>query len=79
MVDTTGKKHSLREAKAQAVVILNKKILELIVKNKIEKGNVLEVAKIAGVFACKKPHLISLFAILYKFPMLILTLTLIMI
>lgn len=54
MVDTTGKKHSLREAKAQAVVILNKKILELIVKNKIEKGNVLEVAKIAGVFACKK-------------------------
>ena len=54
MVDISSKLESKRIAKAYAKVILNNEILNLISENKIRKGNVLEVANIAGIQAAKK-------------------------
>ena len=54
MVDISLKVDSKRIAKAYAKVILNNEILNLISENKIRKGNVLEVANIAGIQAAKK-------------------------
>ena len=56
MVDISSKLESKRIAKAYAKVILNNEILNLISENKILKGNVLEVANIAGIQAAKKTH-----------------------
>ena len=56
MVDISSKLVSKRIAKAYAKVILNNEILNLISENKIRKGNVLEVANIAGIQAAKKTH-----------------------
>ena len=56
MVDISSKLESKRIAKAYAKVILNNEILNLISENKIRKGNVLEVANIAGIQAAKKTH-----------------------
>jgi len=54
MVDVSDKDITLRRAKAQAVVKLKPQIIELIKKKKILKGDVLEQAKVAGIFAAKK-------------------------
>ena len=56
MVDISSKLESKRIAKAYSKVILNNEILNLISENKIRKGNVLEVANIAGIQAAKKTH-----------------------
>ena len=56
MVDISSKLKSKRIAKAYAKVILNNEILNLISENKIRKGNVLEVANIAGIQAAKKTY-----------------------
>ncbi len=56
MVDISSKLTSKRIAKAYGAVILNNEILNLISENKIRKGNVLEVANIAGIQAAKKTH-----------------------
>ena len=54
MVDISTKLESKRIAKAYAKVILNNEILNLISENKMPKGSVLQVAKIAGIQAAKK-------------------------
>lgn len=54
MVDVSGKNITLRRAKAQAVVKLKPRIIELIKKKKVLKGDVLEQAKVAGIMAAKK-------------------------
>ena len=54
MVDVSGKEISLRTAKAFASVKISKIVFEAIEKNSIEKGDVLTVAKIAGIQAAKK-------------------------
>lgn len=54
MVDISGKKTTCREAIAQAFVELDKGIIEKIRSNRIPKGNVLENARIAGIFAAKR-------------------------
>ena len=56
MVDISSKLESKRIAKGYAKVIFNNEILNLISENKIRKGNVLEVANIAGIQAAKKTH-----------------------
>ena len=56
MVDISSKLESKRIAKAYAKVILNNEIINLISKNQIRKGNVLEIANIAGIQAAKKTH-----------------------
>lgn len=54
MVDVGGKKITSREAVASGVVNVSPVLIKLIAENKIAKGNVLEIAKIAGIMAAKK-------------------------
>lgn len=54
MVDVGGKKITSREAVASGTVKVSPEVMALIAENKIAKGNVLEIAKIAGIMAAKK-------------------------
>ena len=54
MVDVSDKENTMREAKAGARVVMQTKTLELIVSGSHKKGDVLSVAKIAGIQAAKK-------------------------
>lgn len=54
MIDVGEKSETKRIARATAFVKLNKQLLNRIKNNKIPKGNVLEVARIAGILAAKK-------------------------
>lgn len=55
MVDITEKNHSLRYAKAQAILKVSKQETIDAIQNKtVPKGDVLEFAKVAGLFAVKK-------------------------
>jgi len=54
MVDITDKPHTSREAVATAKVFMNANTLKLIKNNEIKKGDVLQVARIAGIMASKK-------------------------
>lgn len=53
MVDVTEKAPSVREASAEGYVSLSAQALELIQKNQMKKGDVLSVARIAGIQAAK--------------------------
>jgi cyclic pyranopterin phosphate synthase len=54
MVDVTNKKPTMREATAEATVMMSADTFELIRSQKVKKGNVLETARIAGIMAAKK-------------------------
>lgn len=54
MVDVTGKAPTEREAVAKGRVLMKKETLELIVANEVKKGDVLGVARVAGIMAAKK-------------------------
>ena len=54
MVAINNKKESKRAAAATGTVILSKKAINEIKKEKISKGNVLNTARIAGIMAAKK-------------------------
>jgi len=54
MVDTTGKAETERLARASAVVRMKPETLALIQDRKIVKGDVREVARLAGIMAAKK-------------------------
>ena len=54
MVDVSEKENTMREAKAGARVVMQSKTLDLIVSGSHKKGDVLSVAKIAGIQAAKK-------------------------
>ena len=56
MVDISSKTESKRIAIAYAKVKLNNETLNLIIEDKIQKGNVIQVANIAGIQASKKTH-----------------------
>ena len=61
MVDVTQKGDTEREAVAKSKVIMKPATLQLIKVGGLEKGDVLSVAKIAGIMAAKQtPHLIPL-------------------
>jgi cyclic pyranopterin phosphate synthase len=61
MIDVSKKKETERRAKAQAIVKLNEELIERIKEGKIEKGNIFEQARVAGILAAKKtPELIPL-------------------
>lgn len=61
MVDIKDKNVTLRKAKATASVLVGSKVLGLIKANNVQKGDVLSVAKIAGIMGAKKtPDLIPL-------------------
>jgi cyclic pyranopterin phosphate synthase len=54
MVDVTEKPPTVRTAVAGGAVIMKSETLDLIVDQKVKKGNVLETARIAGIMAAKK-------------------------
>ncbi|MBU4310077.1 cyclic pyranopterin monophosphate synthase MoaC [bacterium] len=54
MVDISGKKVTKREAVASADVIMKPKTLKMIKEGKMAKGDVLSVAKVAGIMAAKR-------------------------
>jgi cyclic pyranopterin phosphate synthase len=54
MVDVTSKDVTLREAVAAGTVRMSQETRDLIVDRAIPKGDVLEVARIAGIMAAKR-------------------------
>jgi cyclic pyranopterin phosphate synthase len=61
MVDVTGKQPTLRTAVAEAQVVLRPETLSAILEGKMTKGDVLGVARLAGIAAAKRtPELIPL-------------------
>lgn len=54
MVDVSAKSESIRTAEAYAEVCLSKEAFDAVSNNTIAKGDVLAVAKIAGIQAAKK-------------------------
>jgi len=61
MVDISGKPDTQRQAVAKGLLRMKPATLELIKKKEVAKGDVLDVAKLAGIMAAKQtPHLIPL-------------------
>jgi cyclic pyranopterin monophosphate synthase len=56
MVDVTAKKDTERIAVAHGAIIMKPATLNLISQGKVEKGDVLGVARVAGIMAAKKTH-----------------------
>jgi cyclic pyranopterin phosphate synthase len=56
MIDVTQKKETQRQAVAKGKVQMKPTTLELIRKGELEKGDVLAVAKTAGIMAAKETH-----------------------
>jgi cyclic pyranopterin phosphate synthase len=54
MVDVGAKPDTVREARARGAVVMQPSTLELIQHNVLQKGDVLAVAKIAGIMAAKR-------------------------
>jgi cyclic pyranopterin phosphate synthase len=54
MVDVSEKNDTLREAIAQGSIILNKKIIDAIIENRNNKGDVLSTSRLAGIQAAKR-------------------------
>ena len=54
MVDVTGKAITERSARASAVVSMEPDTLQLIRNRKLAKGDVLEVARLAGIMGAKR-------------------------
>ena len=55
MVNITHKSNTLRKAVVQAVVkVGSQQTIQIIQENKVPKGNIFEMAKVAGLFAAKK-------------------------
>lgn len=54
MVDVTAKDSTERVAVAKGKVLMKKETLALIIANEVKKGDVLAVARIAGIMAAKK-------------------------
>ena len=54
MVDVSDKETTLRTARASVVVKLDQPTFERVKENEIEKGDVLSVARLAGIQAAKK-------------------------
>ena len=56
MIDVTQKEETERQAVAKGKVQMKPATLELIRKGELEKGDVLAVAKTAGIMAAKETH-----------------------
>lgn len=61
MVDVSGKKETRREASATATVKMKPAVLQMLLQNRVPKGDALATARIAGILAAKQtPSLIPL-------------------
>lgn len=58
MVDVSGKPETLREATARGLVSLSRATLEHVREHGVAKGDLLGVARIAGIMAAKQTHLL---------------------
>ncbi len=56
MVDVGGKQDTEREASAEGRVVMRPETLALILSGSAKKGDVLAVARVAGIMAAKKTH-----------------------
>ncbi|AYQ57245.1 Molybdenum cofactor biosynthesis protein MoaC [Bathymodiolus thermophilus thioautotrophic gill symbiont] len=56
MVDVSDKNNTTRIAKASAKVLMKSETLQEIKGNNLKKGDVLSVARIAGIMAAKQTH-----------------------
>lgn len=56
MVDVTAKKETERVAVAGGYVLMKPETIRLVSQGKVEKGDVLGVARVAGIMAAKKTH-----------------------
>ena len=54
MVDVTNKETTVREAEARGVVSMQQRTLDLIRRDATRKGDVLAVARVAGIMAAKR-------------------------
>jgi len=54
MVDVSGKQETLREAVAEGNILMKPETLALILDQKVAKGDVFGVARVAGIMAAKK-------------------------
>ena len=54
MVDTSAKSETVRTAGASGIVVLSEELWKLVQTEPVTKGNVLEVARIAGIMAAKQ-------------------------
>src|SRR6202035_1672360 len=54
MVDVSEKSETARVAVATATVLMAKTTLELVLKGRAKKGDVLSVARLAGIMAAKR-------------------------
>ena len=54
MVDVSAKAVTVREAKAEAVIVLSGQAYNAVVSGKAPKGDVLAAARLAGIMAAKK-------------------------
>lgn len=54
MVDVSGKQVTVRTAKAEGYVLMQPETLRVIRQKQISKGDVLEVARLAGIMATKR-------------------------
>jgi cyclic pyranopterin phosphate synthase len=54
MVDVTSKDVTERVATARGTIFMRAETLDLILKKKVEKGDVFSVARVAGIMAAKK-------------------------
>jgi len=56
MVDVTEKQVTDRVATARGQITMEPATLDLIIENRIAKGNVIEAARLAGIMAAKRTH-----------------------
>ena len=56
MVDVSAKDVTAREAVARGRVVMHPETLALIVEGRVPKGDVLAVARVAGIMAAKRTH-----------------------
>lgn len=54
MVDVSGKEPTFRTAVAEGKILVSKEIMEAVTGNAVKKGDVLGVARVAGIMAVKQ-------------------------
>ena len=54
MVDVSSKKITIRNAEASGFVYMEEKTLKTIINKKISKGDVFQIARLAGIMASKQ-------------------------
>ena len=61
MVDVSDKQETTRTAVASGIINVNDAVMEAVVNKTVQKGDVLGVARVAGIMAAKQtPHLIPM-------------------